>query len=542
MNAPPFAVALRLARRELRGGLKGFRIFLACLALGVAAIASVQSIASSVFAGLRNDGRAILGGDVAVRTIYREASPEQLAYFQRTSVGLSHFIEMRTMARRAGADTSTLVELKAVDEYYPLFGSLELRDGLPFAGALAKRDNAWGALIDPALVDRLGVKLGDHLVIGDMDFTVNGVIQREPDRAGAGGESGFWPRIMISRAALAATSLAREGSLLYHQYRLKLLPGADPDRFRADLAQAFPDAAWRISDFRNAAPRIEQLIERLNLFLTLVGLTALLVGGVGVSNAVKAYLDTKLDTIATLKCLGAPNRTIFQTYLSQLLVLAGIGIMIGLAIGALAPVAAGWLLRNLLPVPLQTGIYPMALLLAAAFGLLTTLSFAVWPLARAHEIPAAALFRDVVSHAHKLPRAGYILLTLASALLLAGLAIASADRKSFAIWFVLGAIVTLAVFYAAAWGVMRITARLRRPRRPGLSRSLICTGRGRPRLSWYLSLWHRLPCWSRELALCSRAICPLRKTASLRGVFRRCAIRPDRPLWRIWFPPYRVKA
>ena len=469
---PSLTIALKLARRELRGGLRGFRIFLACLTLGVAAIASVQSVASGIFSGLRNDGRIILGGDVSLRQLYRGLDAKQLDYLQQNSQAVSNFVELRTMARPVEGEQATLVELKAVDQHYPLFGTVSLNDDLPFSGSLGRQDGQWGAVIDPALQDRLAVGIGDVLRIGELDYHIRGVIEREPDRVGSGNTFGFWPRILISRDSMAETGLLREGSMIYHHYRVQLAPTQALDSFLTDLQNNFPQAAWRIRDYRNAAPRVERVINRLTLFLTLVGLTALLVGGVGVSNAVKAYLDNKLRTIAMLKCIGAPNQTIFQIYLAQLLVLAGVGIVLGLIIGALAPPIAGLVLAQLLPVPIQIGVYPSALLIAAIFGLLTTLTFAIWPLASAHEVPAGALFRDVIQSNRGWPRWPYIAMTVISALLLAGLAIATADNKKFAVWFVLGALATMALFRFAAWLAMFVAKRLGRPRQPGLRLAL----------------------------------------------------------------------
>ncbi len=472
MKPPSLQVALRLARRELRGGLSGFRIFLACLALGVAAIASVQSLSDAVLSGLQDDSRAILGGDIALRTIYQEISAEQQSYLQNSTEGFSHFAEMRAMARRSDEEASTLVEFKAVDARYPLFGSLILEQQAVLPTLLADAHGVWGAIADATVMDRLNLQLGDQLLVGEAVYQVRGLIQREPDRVGGGGNFGLGPRVMVSLDSLPVTELVQKGSLVYHQYRLRLPAGVDVDGYQADLTAMFPDAIWRLRDYRKAAPRVERMVQRLTLFLTLVGLTALLVGGVGVSNAVRAYLEAKRTTIATLKCLGAPNRTVFQIYLTQLLALAGGGIVIGLLVGAAAPLLAGGLLANWLPFTLRPAIYPQALGLAALFGLLTTLTFALWPLARAQEIPAGALFREVVMPVRGRPQKLYLLATLISGLLLAGLAVASADDRFFAIWFVLGAAVTMLAFRSAAWLVMQSTARLPRPRRPGLRLAL----------------------------------------------------------------------
>lgn len=465
---PPLSAALRLARRELRAGVKGFRIFLACLALGVAAIASVQSVADAILQGLREDGRTILGGDIELVQLYREAEPAQLDYLSRSTAALSHYTELRTMARRSDGEASALVELKAVDDPYPLYGQMELRGTLALAEALERREGVYGAVVDEVVLERLALTVGDTFMLGDAVVELRAVIEREPDRVGGGGNFGLGPRVMIALPAMTETGLMQRGSLVYHHYLLALPPATAIEGYLTDLKAAFPDSSWRVRDYRNAAPRVQRLIERLTLFLTLVGLTALLVGGVGVSNAVRAYLDGKLRTIAMLKCIGAPNRTVFQIYMAQILVLAAGGILIGLVVGAAVPPLAATLLADLLPFRLAAALYPQALLLAALFGLLTTLCFALWPLASVHDVPAGSLFRAAIAPGSGWPRRGYVLLTLASAGLLAGLAIATADNKLFALWFVLGSLAAMLAFRLAASAVMGVTSRLRRPRHPGL--------------------------------------------------------------------------
>ena len=394
------SVALRFAFRELRHGpraLRGFGVFLGCLALGVAAIAGVQSTASSIVTGLRADGREILGGDIALRAVYQDLAPADRTRLEQAAEAITHFAEMRTMARRPGAETSVLVELKAVDGRYPLFGRVETRGGdgapVPLAAALAQAGGGWGALVDPALAERLELGEGDSLVIGGITLEVRGTIEREPDRAGSGGPFGFWPRVLVSLDALAASELVREGSLVYHQYAVRLAQGARLDEVRAEIGEKLEESGWRMRTYEDAAPGIQRMVERLGSFLSLVGLTALLVGGVGVSNAVRAWLDRRLGVIATLKCIGASRSIVFSTYLSQLMVIAGLGVLAGLAAGALAPVAVSRLLEGLLPVPVALGVYPGVLGLAVLFGLITAVTFTVWPLSRAHETPAVVLFR-----------------------------------------------------------------------------------------------------------------------------------------------------
>ena len=454
-------VALRFAYRELRHGaraLRGFGVFLGCLALGVAAIAGVQSTASSIVTGLRADGREILGGDLALRAIYRDLAPADRTRLEHVSEAITHFVEMRTMARRPDAEASVLVELKAVDARYPLFGRVETREadgpGDSVAAALTRDDEMWGALVDPALAERLELEQGDSLTIGGVAFRVRGTIAREPDRAGSGAPFGFWPRVLVSLDALAGSGLIREGSLVYHQYAVRLAPEASLEEARATLGERFRESGWQMRTYDDAAPGIQRMIGRLGSFLSLVGLTALLVGGVGVGNAVRAWLDTRLGIIATLKCIGASRSTVFATYLSQLTAIAGLGVLAGLAIGALAPVAVSGLLETLLPVPIALGIYPGVLALAVAFGLLTAVTFTVWPLSRAHETPAVALFRGAGLGARPGRRA-HLVTALAGGAALAVLAVASAPDRRLAVWFIGGAALALLVFRAAGWAVVR---------------------------------------------------------------------------------------
>ena len=470
------SVALRFAFRELRHGaraLRGFGVFLGCLALGVAAIAGVQSTATSIVSGLRTDGREILGGDLALRAVYRELAPADRAHLERLSEAVTHFMEMRTMARRPGDDTGVLVELKAVDGRYPLFGRVEARQGagapVRLAAALARvggSRGSWGALVDPALAGRLELGPGDSLSIGGVAFEVRGTIEREPDRAGSGGPFGFWPRVLVSLDSLPGSNLVREGSLVYHQYAIRLAEGAETDPVRTELDERFGEAGWGVRSYDAAAPGVQRMVERLGSFLSLVGLTALLVGGVGVSNAVRAWLDTRLGVIATLKCIGATRSIVFSTYLSQLTAIAGLGVLAGLVVGALAPVAAGALLETLLPVPVALGVYPGVLGLAALFGLLTAVTFTLWPLSRAHETPAVALFRGAGLGARP-GRRGHLVAALAGGAALAALAVASAPDKSFALWFIAAAAVILLVFRAAGWAVVRAARAVHRSGRPG---------------------------------------------------------------------------
>ncbi|MFZ3033846.1 MAG: FtsX-like permease family protein, partial [Parvibaculum sp.] len=407
MNDASLSLAIRLARRELRGGLRGFRIFLACLALGVAAIAGVGSVSTALTRGLAERGQDILGGDIDVRLLHREASAAELAAFSKDN-GVSQTVEMRAMAR---TDLSqSLVELKAVDDVYPLYGAMRLTPDVTLVDALSLHDGFYGAVVEPNLVSRLGLKVGDTFKVGDATLQYRAEIAHEPDRVGDGFALG--PRVMIARAGLAATELVQPGSLVSYHYRLKrpdsAVSNAAIKAYVEKLQADFPDAGWRIRDRSDGAPGLRRFVEQVALFLNFVGLTALVVGGVGVANAVKSYLDGKREVIAIFKSMGASGALVFRLYLVQVMVLALLGIAIGLALGAAIPFIVQATAGDLIPVPAALGVYSAPLILAAAYGVLTTLAFAIWPLARAREVPPTSLFRDLVAPERRFPRPVYM--------------------------------------------------------------------------------------------------------------------------------------
>lgn len=444
------ALAFRLARRELRGGLRGFRIFLACLLLGVASIAAVGSLSQAIVEGLRKEGRSLIGGDIELRLTHRPANDRESDYLARVGT-FATLAQLRAMARVEGGDARGLVEVKAVDGLYPLYGELLLEPAEPLETLLADRGGVPGALVESNLLTRLGAKVGDRLRIGDGSFEIRGLVAREPDK---GSEAlALGPRVMVRLDRLERTGLVTTGSLVYWTYRLKLPVGTDAASVIERIKGEFPDAGWRIRDVANGAPALKQWIERITLFLTLIGLTALVVGGVGVGNAVRSYLDGKTQTIAVLKCVGAPGALIFRVYLLQALALALAGIVLGLLMGGLLPPAIAPYFANRLPVPPSFGFYPGPLILAAAYGLLVTLAFTLWPLARARDIPAARLFRDIVSPERRWPRAGYVAATFAAVAALVALSIATAEDKRFAVAFVLGAGASFLVLRGVGWGI-----------------------------------------------------------------------------------------
>lgn len=453
-------LAIRFALRELRGGLRGFYIFIACIALGVAAIAGVSSVSRALTEGISAEGQAILGGDLAFSLVHREATAQERTYLEGLGA-VSQVATLRAMARSPQADDQALIELKAVDTAYPLYGTLALQDGGRLDDALTKQDGVWGAVADLSLLARMNIEPGATLDVGRATVRITGVIETEPDKLAGGME--FGPRLMIADAAIADTGLIQPGSMVRWHYRVRLDNVPNDARLSAiieDAEAARPDAGWRIRSRANAAPGLQRNITRFAQFLTLVGLTALVVGGVGVANAIRAFLDTKREVIASFKCLGATGGFVFQIYLIQMLALAGIGIAIGLVIGAVIPFAAATALAGVLPVKLAAAIYPTELGLGLIYGLLTALAFAVWPLGRAHDVPPTALFRDIVSTGSKLPRKRYLAATAGLVVLLAGIAILLAYDTRIATVYIGASAAAFVLLGLVARGIMALARRL----------------------------------------------------------------------------------
>ncbi|HEX6102489.1 MAG TPA: FtsX-like permease family protein, partial [Alphaproteobacteria bacterium] len=359
--------SLALASRDLRGGARRLRIFIACLALGVAAIAGVGSLGAAVRAGIAADARTLLGGDLELRVAHREITPEQRAFLSARAE-LSEVAQLRAMARRADNEERRLVELKAVDQAYPLAGAARLAPAIDIRDALSQSDGRWGAVAERALFHRLRVEVGDEILVGENRYVLRAVLEREPDR---GVQAFFGPRLIVALESLPQTGLLQPGSLVYRHYRLAApAPGA-AEALAAELQTRFPDAAWRVRRLDEAAPGLQRFVNRTELYLTLVALSALLVGGLGVAHAISAWLETRTQTIAILKSVGAGRGVVFRTYSAQAALFALIGILIGLAIGAALPWMAAAPLGERLGVAIRPTLYPAPLGLAALFGALT---------------------------------------------------------------------------------------------------------------------------------------------------------------------------
>jgi putative ABC transport system permease protein len=447
----------RLALRDLRGARAGLRLMALCLFLGVAALAGIGSLSSAILSGLADRGQLLLGGDVQFESAQRSATPNERVAFAKLGT-VSEVIRMRAMASEPDSGRAVLAELKGMDAAYPLYGQLRLR-----AGALAARPSGMEAAIAPGLAEKLNLKVGSRVAVGEATLRVIGILDEEPDRAGAGFT--FGPAIMVDQKGLAATGLVQPGSLYSASYRIRLPARTSPQQAIATIAQQFPNAGWETRDRSNGAPGTRRFVERLGQFLTLVGLTALAIAGIGVGNGVGSWLDGRRTNIATLKALGAESAFISRLFLLQILIVALAAMALGLVLGAAVPYAIAAGMGDALPVPPRLALYPAPLVQAALYGLLIAGLFALAPLARARSVSAASLFRSGVEAPPRLaPRVAIGIGTLLA--LIAGLALFTSDDKVFAAGFLASIAGLLILLAGLGRGLTALAARVPRPKAP----------------------------------------------------------------------------
>lgn len=452
------SLLLKLVLRELRGGLAGFGIFLGCLALGVGAIASVGSTSRALNDGLSDAGSRILGGDMSFSLMHREASDAERGELERFGQ-VSSIAILRAMA--LSGEDAALVEIKAVDGQYPAVGEVETEPVLPLEDVFRPVGGVYGAAADMALFERLGLKPGDTVRIGDMTMQLRTRLMSEPDKLGAG--IGFGPRLLMSQEALRASGLLQPGSLVRWTYRLGL-ERADISAARAGIDRALPQVGWEVRTRDKADPRFSKEVERFSQFLTLVGLTALLVGGVGVANAVNAYVERKRISFAILKSIGAPGGLAVTVYFVTVLAIAAIGVAIGCIVGMALPFVVASLFGNMIPVPLNPAIAWDEIGLAACYGFLIAVVFAVAPLGRMHDTPVSSLFREEIMPGRQALRKRYWLVLGVCVVALIGISIVTAYDRKVALIFICAAAAAFAVLRSVSLIAMGLARRMPRSR------------------------------------------------------------------------------
>ena len=473
-NGLKLSLALSIALRELRAGAGRLSIFVLCIALGVAAVAAIGSLSASFDEALARQGRLLIGGDLSFELIHRQADSAERAALE--SLGeVSESASFRAMARSAEGK-SALVEVKAVDNAYPLYGDVSItRAERP--GPVWRDPDV--VLVERTLLDRLNLDIGSKIAIGDATVTIGGILGEQPDRLAD--RLAYGPKLLMFRDTLAHTGLVQPGSLIRWTYRVKLPEARSADKeflveTRNNVEKQFPQSGFAIHDWTDPAPSLRRDADRFTQFISFVGLTALHLGGIGVGNAIRSYMAKKREVIATFKCLGATSRLVLLVYLIQALLLATVGIAIGLLIGALTPALLAALYADALPITLAVEPHPMPLIAAALAGLLTMVLFVLWPLGRAASVSPAVLMRAHLSEERERSPWPYAVGSAVAGIALFALAIAGSEER--AITASISAGIVLAFLLLTGFGllVQRLAAKLRRAKPTSLALAIASIG------------------------------------------------------------------
>ncbi|MDD3019726.1 MAG: FtsX-like permease family protein [Alphaproteobacteria bacterium] len=471
-------LALKWALRDIRGAWSSFSLVLVCLVIGLAAITTVHITAGSVLGSIQKNSRTILGADWIVRQIYSPVGEKERDWLKDRGAVISETAEMRPMLINPVTGDSALVELKVVDDLYPLYGSFTLTSGNSFSGSTAN-----GIILEPSLRGRLNLKETGMLQLGTLKLHVSGWIANEPDRAGSG-RFGLAPRVIISWKDFLRSGLSTPESLISYDLRVKWPEGGEPlaDEFKA----AFPQSSWRLTTHDNASPQIQRFVNNTLQFLTLVGLSALLIGGIGIANGLKAYFETRLTSIAIYKMIGTPQPILRGVYGWQIAILTCIGTCIGLVIGAGLTWVGFNLVRDMLPFPVDIIYTVEAIGVPAIFGILTMCLFSLWPFGQAERTSPLVLFRHGAVNAGQRPSTDILIMLAGAAVALSVFIFTMATDRLFALSFIMGAFICFLI-YAGIGYLVRILA-ARHASSSSLMIRLALTNLGGPRNATVLTL------------------------------------------------------
>lgn len=444
------------AWRDMRGNWRHFRLVILCLFLSLMSVTAVQVTGNSVLRSIDEQANVILGGDWVLRQLYAPVGQAERTWLKGKGAELADTTEVRVMLINPQTKDASLVELKAIDANYPLYGKMEIDPaGLELNAILKDR-----IVIERSIGERLGVDIGDVLQLGEAQFKVAAWIEKEPDRAG-GGRFGLAPRVFISNDNLKATKLEQPGSMIYYDLRLRWPQNTDQVTVKKDFQAAFPDGTWRLTDTEKASPQIQRQVNNLVQFLTLIGLSALLIGGIGIANGMRAYFQTRQVTIAIFKSIGMQTPTIRLIYIWQILAIGIIGTALGIAVGCGLPVLIAPHLQFMLPFPVTIYITPLVIMVPLSFGLLTTLIFSLWPLGEAERTSPLLLLRSM-SVQQLRPHWKIIMAIIPLTIILSIVVVFSSQSQIFSLFFIGGAALCFGIFYLFGIFISRLALNMSR--------------------------------------------------------------------------------
>lgn len=450
---------LRMARREVRRGGRRLLVFTASITFGVAALVAIGSFKASIGTAVAVQARSLLGADLEVSSRW-PFSAEMLALLDSTAAAgtpVSYVTRFASMALAPESGGTRLVQVRSIEGEFPYYGTIETDP----PGLWPDLDERRGVLVDPAVLIQLDVAIGDTLAIGEARFPIRGAVTSVPGDIGI--RAAIGPRVYLSARFIEETGLLRFGSLARYYAYLRL---DGPDAVDGFLERHEPLLTEQQVGYDTVAETEEDLagaLGRLASFLGLVGLVALLLGGLGVASGVRVFVSRKLDTAALLRCLGARGSQVFGVYLTIAAGMGLIGAVAGVSLGLAARAALPGFVRDFLPLDIPFRIEPGPVIAGLAIGVTVAVLFALLPLLRIRDVPPLrALRRDVEpgSDRHDPWRVVVYALIVATVL---GLALWQAPEPGAGLAFAAGATATAGLLAAAGYGLMRLARRV--PRR-----------------------------------------------------------------------------
>ncbi|MBX3280977.1 MAG: ABC transporter permease [Acidobacteria bacterium] len=451
---------LTLTARELPSSSRRLLVSFLAIAIGVGSVVALRSLIKNLKAVVATDVRALLTADIDISST-NELSPSVIEKIESAVKasgvvdGRSETVTASVMARPSDTSKQAVkfVDLRGVTDNFPLVGEFRLADGTEFTTSLLENN---GAVISQLTAEDLGITVGEKIKIGDDEFRVSGIFTEEP-----GGTSGvrFGGRVYISKRAFDASGLAQTARVRRH---LLLRTTDDPTALVTALRDALAGDAVTVASYREQQENLGEQFTRMEDYLALTGLLILVLGGIGVWNVARAFVEQKRKTIAILKCLGASGRRVTGIYLLQMLVLGLVGSLFGILLGQVALLVVKWKFAEILPAKMAFGV-PLETALQGIFlGVAISLLFSALPLVQIRTIRPRVLLHDANNQSvSRLDRTRW---AIALTMLLGLLALAVWQAGSFKVgaYFLIGLSVAAAVLYSAAGIFTFLLRKLRR--------------------------------------------------------------------------------
>lgn len=451
---------LNLTRREIRSSWRRLLFFFLCIALGVGSVVALRSLIQNLTKAVGTDARALMTADIEVSST-ADFSPSEIAKIEEV-LNASDIVEARneaitTSSMASPVDKSNpntkLVELKGIEPPFPLVGEFVMDDGTPFDFSLLENN---GAVVAKILLEDLNVKIGDKINIGEAEFQIRGVIDEEP-----GGSSGFriGARVFVAKTAFDTAGITRNASRV--RRRILYRTSDNPTELVKQLREALKGTTIGVQSYRETQENIGAQFTRTENYLALTGLLILVLGGVGVWNVARAFVEQKRKSVAVLKCLGADGTRIISVYLLQILTLGFVGSVFGVMLAQGGLWLVRWRFLEALPEKMTYGINPWTAAQGILLGVAISILFSALPLLQVRNIKPKLLLRDENNVSlRRLDLTKWLFGAVSLAGLL-GLAVWQAGSLIVGAFFLAGLAATAGVLYLAAMGLTILLKRLK---------------------------------------------------------------------------------